>query len=314
MKTKKASTGIEITEFASGMKVATFRPVLAKFNPMKADEETLVKYGYPPRPVDNPQLMKKWMLMFGRRHRFVKPRFVRMSNMFHGPLLKKEIIERTLYSSNWSGAVIDAPSGKSFSSVVGEWTIPNPYAVAADDSWYYSGNWVGIDGTYPSDNICHAGIGCDAKKSGSTTSRNVYAWWEWYPDAKVKISSFTVSPGDTVYCVICKLTSGDASVYLANLNSGSLTSFYISPPSGTSLVGHCAEWIVEAPQVSGSTAKLADYGMVYFDTCVADYGSGTISGTMKSSEGNNINMKSGSRIISQGSLVGDSAVKCFFTS
>ena len=175
VKTRKASSRIEITEFPSGMKVATFRPVPAKFNPLKADEKTLIKYGYPPRPVDSPQLMKKWMLMFGRRHKFVKPKFVQMRNKFNGPRLTKEIIEGTETSSNWSGGVIYAPSGKSFGYVVGEWTIPNPYAVAADGSWYYSSNWTGIDGDKSSD-VCQAGIECRAKKSGSTTTRDVYAW------------------------------------------------------------------------------------------------------------------------------------------
>ena len=126
----------------------------------------------------------------------------------------------------------------------------------------------------------------------------------------MKISSFPVSPGDTAYCLICITATTTASVYFSNLSSGlATTSFTIYAPKGTSLVGNCAEWIVEAPTVGGSIAKLADYGMVYFDACIAGYASGT----MKSSAGNNINMTSGSTVISQGSLVGDSAVKCFFT-
>jgi hypothetical protein len=40
-------------------------------------------------------------------------------------------------------------------------------------------------------------------------------------------------------------------------------------PAGTTLLGNCAEWIVEAPTVHHRQSLLADYGAVYFDNCTA---------------------------------------------
>jgi Peptidase A4 family len=55
----------------------------------------------------------------------------------------------------------------------------------------------------------------------------------------------------------------------------SRTQLWITPPSGTTLTGNVAEWIVERPTVGGSIANLTDYAACYFDECIAG-GAGNI--------------------------------------
>ncbi len=72
-----------------------------------------------------------------------------------------------------------------------------------------------------------------------------------------------------MYCLICVNSTTTATVYLTNQSSGVTTSFSISAPRGTALVGNSAEWIVERPTVGGSVANLTDTKAVYFDESIA---------------------------------------------
>jgi hypothetical protein len=57
-------------------------------------------------------------------------------------------------------------------------------------------------------------------------------------------------------------------VYLSNQSTNVLTRFSITAPSGTTLVGNSAEWIVERPAFSDETG-LADFKVDYFDEGIA---------------------------------------------
>ena len=59
---------------------------------------------------------------------------------------------------------------------------------------------------------------------------------------------------------------------ITNRTTGDSTSLTFNAPSGTSLVGNSAEWIVEAPTVGGQQSSLADYGEVFFSVCEAYIG------------------------------------------
>ncbi len=94
-------------------------------------------------------------------------------------------------------------------------------------------------------------------------------WWEWFPAGEVAITNLPVSAGDIMYCLICVNSTTTATVYLTNQSSGVSTSFSITAPRGTTLVGNSAEWIVERPTVNGSVANLTDTKAVYFDEGMA---------------------------------------------
>jgi hypothetical protein len=50
-----------------------------------------------------------------------------------------------------------------------------------------------------------------------------------------------------MYCLICVNSTTSATVYFTNQSTNVGTSFTITAPSGTTLAGNCAEWIVERP-------------------------------------------------------------------
>jgi hypothetical protein len=143
-----------------------------------------------------------------------------------------------------------------------------PDVVAPRQGSYDCATWIGIDGDGSPD-VLQAGTEEEITAIGPFTFRSTYAWWEWYPEYEVQIPNFPVSAGDVMFCAICVHSSTEAGFYLTNLTNSASTSFTKTAPSGTSLVGNCAEWIVEAPTVNGGQSALAKYGDVYFDSCIA---------------------------------------------
>src|SRR2546429_5930298 len=129
--------------------------------------------------------------------------------------------------------------------------VPLPADPKGGKSSFHASAWIGIDG-WGSPDVLQAGT----ESSLVNGSKKVYAWWEWYPDFEIAISNFPVSAGDTIYCLICATSATQASIYLTNDSTDQSTSFNITAPSGTSLVGNCAEWIVETPNVGGNPTTL----------------------------------------------------------
>ncbi|MBO0839766.1 MAG: hypothetical protein J2O49_02965 [Sciscionella sp.] len=264
----------DMAELTRELGVRLFTQEPADFDPKTADERQLRIYGYPPRPdaKREPVLHDQWMRRVGRGYQRIQPEFTLNKNKRHEPLhgaAEKSFGAGTqnATSTNWSGSVVFAPSGKMFTWLEGQWDVPDPDVPkgASSSGSYYSSAWVGIDG-WGSGDVLQAGT--ESESIGGT--KHVYAWWEWYPNYEVGISNFPVSSGDTLYCLICagsNLTS--ATIFLTNDNSGQQTSFNITAPSGTTLKGNCAEWIVETPTVGGSGTTLPAYGTVYFDEALA---------------------------------------------
>jgi hypothetical protein len=124
--------------------------------------------------------------------------------------------------------------------------------------------------------------------------------------------NFPINIGDTVDCVICTTGSGatEASIFFSNLSTGLSTSFKITAPANTKLVGNSAEWIVETPTVNGSLATLADYGFVFFPRGSAYDGVNIrLPGT-----GNDVDMlDANGTMISDGVLDSPQLVHCVYT-
>jgi hypothetical protein len=207
---------------------------------------------------------------------WITPQFEHIEHISHGPAHRSRgrakkaahdipgIANAT--SSNWSGAVRFSPARKPYRFVGGQWTVPSPNTKT--DGSYYASEWVGIDG-WNSNDVLQAGTETQITKIWFITARQVYTWWEWFPAGEVRISNLPVAAGDLMYCLICADTTRHATVSFSNQSEGVGTRFDITPPSGTTLSGNVAEWIVERPSVGGTVANLTDYAACYFDECIA---------------------------------------------
>jgi hypothetical protein len=289
----------------NGITVKTFEAPPAGFDPLTAKPDMLEKLGFPSHH-DNPHHMERYarvMAQLKGKFHYIQPTFRVNSHKFHGPR-KKGTKEGTETSGNWSGGVVYAASGQSFKWIEGDWVVPNVDA-PTQNQWYYSASWIGIDGDGSGD-VCQAGVECEVYQSGTSITRNIYPWWEWYPESEVQITNIAVSPGDFLTMLICTpsgVGSTTATFYLTNRTTGASTSLAFTAPSGTKLVGNSAEWIVEAPTVGGQQSAIADYGQVIFTTCEAE----TVSGTLfNGGTGNNINLGN----VSAGTLVASTVVEC----
>jgi hypothetical protein len=103
--------------------------------------------------------------------------------------LEGRLVPSTLtYSTNWAGYAVSTSTG-AVSQVAGNWVVP---AVSNTVSGYSSA-WVGIDG-YNSSTVEQIGTDSDYVNGRA----HYYAWYEFYPQASVTITSMTVQPGDTI--------------------------------------------------------------------------------------------------------------------
>lgn len=296
------------TKFPSGLEVSTFEPPPPGFEPLKADDAELTRHGFPRRPVESLEAMQRYEAVLRRlqgKFHYIVPVFRRREDIRHRPL---EQAAGTETFSNWSGAVQHAPKGQSFRWVQGDWTIPNVYAPT--DGAFYCSNWIGIDGDGSGD-VCQAGVECEVFQTALFTVRNIYAWWEWFPENEVAIPNFPVGAGDEITCLICTTGAGatTAAVFIANQSSGAATSFTIHAPKGTQLVGNSAEWVVERPEVNGVLSSLADYGSVFFFNADAYDGSAILD----AGNGNNIDMTEGGNVVSEGVLDTPTVIQCLYT-
>lgn len=293
------------TTLASGLRVVTYHPPRG-FDLATASDEDMTRIGLPSRPTD-PHLAARFdRVRAGLRGKFnYIPATLRHNpDIAHGP--RRSAQAGTETSTNWSGGVVFAQAGTSFTWVQGDWVVPDVDA-PTENQWYYCASWIGIDGDGSGD-VCQAGVECEVYRSGNSVTRNVYPWWEWYPDFEVAITNLPVNPGDMLTMLLCTSGAGatSASLFVTNRTTGDSTSLSFTAPQGTSLTGNCAEWIVEAPTVGGTQSAMADYGEVFFSVCDAWNGATVDGGT-----GDNIDMTDGSgNEVSSGTLVTPTIIQC----
>ena len=168
-------------------------------------------------------------------------------------------------SSNWSGYEEDNGTGTADdTSVTGTFAIPS--LIEGDSTSDAMSEWVGIDG-FLNGNLIQAGI---FEQPINATTFGFYPWWEILPNASVDACSdmacsnfANMMPGDTFTVTITQATSTTWTIDLDDVTQAetfATTQTYPppSPPSPTSETS--AEWIVEAPIISGTQpAPLADY-------------------------------------------------------
>src|SRR5664280_223148 len=150
-------------------------------------------------------------------------------------------------STNWSG-IID--TGPQFAGVSGQWVVP---AVQPSGVSEASATWIGIDGATNS-SLIQTGTSQDTS-NGLTT---YFAWYEILPAVAIAIGY--VSPGDQMQASIVEDSPGTWTISIADVTSGQSW----SGPVSYAGPGSSAEWIEEAPSLSGQEQPLANFGTVQF--------------------------------------------------
>ncbi|MGI0087709.1 MAG: G1 family glutamic endopeptidase [Nitrosotalea sp.] len=190
------------------------------------------------------------------------------------------------YSLNWSGYYVTNTTG--YTSASASWTVPSVLTSSSG----YSSAWVGIGGVYGTANLIQTGTdqdcttgtpvagelkyhGLDAKPTsngrgssggGHSTSctATYYAWYEAYPAPEVKISDFSVIPGNVISASV-QQAGGGWSVTITNVSTGKTFTTLVSNvnPDQTT-----AEAIMERPSLCTAAhckiTNLADFGTIKF--------------------------------------------------
>ena len=175
-------------------------------------------------------------------------------------------------SNNWSGSTIKG----TWAHAVGIWHVPTvtrPSSAPGTDGGWDSSSWVGIDGTYGSNDVLQAGVQQSLAADGST----VYvAWYEWFapqvqgsPDYifQTNIDNMPVQPGDEVFAGV-HYQNGQGFVMFGNVTRGRYFSIQLAAPPGATFSGNSVEWIVEAPNTGEPGTALPRFTEVVFSSAV----------------------------------------------
>jgi hypothetical protein len=256
--------------------IRTFPAPPSGFNPLAASDMALATYGLPPHPdrgVD-PDGYAKW----ARAMTHATKRWdgeLKATKIYHQPMKPAKatsIAAATAAatvsnaasvgnSSNWSGVVNTNTLKKynpstSYYYIVSEFNVPVAQQAACDGGWDYASSWNGIDG-FNSGDVLQGGVEYDAYCNGGTHSTFYSAWIEWYPFSETRV--FSVNPGDDMFVETWDTSATQGYVFLEDMTTNTSAVYSLTPPSGTSLVGNSAEYIVERPGVNGGLATLTYY-------------------------------------------------------
>ncbi len=183
------------------------------FDPRMASTTALIDHGLlwrRPGPGDDAALRAAWDRTFSRvwcAEDLTIPHLEPQIGRTHNLRRARRVSANGFTSQNWAGASI----GGSWTSVTGHWVIPRVSPSGepqGSEGGWNSASWVGINGTYGTDDSLRAGMEQRVDASGNAS---YVAWCEWFaldhPNSpsyifQTNISNFAVSPGDTVYCSV----------------------------------------------------------------------------------------------------------------
>jgi Peptidase A4 family len=177
-------------------------------------------------------------------------------------------------SNNWAGSTIAG----TWAHAVGLWHVPTvsiPSTAPGTDGGWDSSSWVGIDGTYGSNDVLQAGVQQSVKSDGSTT---YVAWYEWFAPKvsgsppyiyQTNIDNLTIEPGDEVFAGI-HYQGGQGYVMFGNVGRGQYFTIQITPPPGATFSGNSVEWIVEAFNAGEPSTSLPRFSPVQFTAMGSD--------------------------------------------
>jgi hypothetical protein len=166
----------------------------------------------------------------------------------------------SLRVSQWSGYIAASDMQKrtpAISSVSASWTVPE---VKPSENNTFAGVWVGIGG-YGEETLIQTGTEQEYIDGRSA----YYAWYELLPDYLVRIPNFRIRPGDTITASISLVNENTStwSIKMRDITQGGNFEKVVVYNSSRLT----AEWIVERPNVNGTTSTLANFGNVNFTEC-----------------------------------------------
>jgi hypothetical protein len=290
--------------------VRFFKPPPGNFVGLKASNEELLRYGFPPRPLQDvrSKAYSEWAKVVTGKYERVFPRLRQAKIRRELPAILPEIPRGgTTQNPQWSGVSLIARGNAwgTLASVAYAWwevpTCPPPTLPIQETSCLV---WVGIDGSNGSTDVFQGGTFSISQIFVSTTE----AFFEWFPDAAVLINGndFAVRAGDLLRVAVFVCTPTDCVINIVNGTTGKMAPpCHIYPQSGQRIWGNCVEWIVERPQLGGNIASLLDYGKLEMDHCEAS--SQTLLST-PANPGSGINMAywkmvENSNVVSQATIV-----------
>ena len=198
----------------------------------------------------------------------------------HQLMPRRQIADTEFTSNNWSGSTISG----TWAHAVGIWRVPTvsiPSIPAGTDSGWDSSSWVGIDGTYGSNDVLQAGVQQSVGADGSTT---YVAWYEWFAPKvngspnyifQTNIDNMPIEPGDEVFAGI-HYQNRQGFVMFGNVDRGKYFSIQIAPPPGASFSGNSVEWIVEAPNTGEPSTSLPRFTTVNFTAAFGSDANSTV--------------------------------------
>lgn len=164
-------------------------------------------------------------------------------------------------SSNWSGYAVYSPTSSapiSVTYVKGSWVVPA--ATSTKNAW--SSFWVGIDG-YTSSTVEQIGTDSDWNNGKPV----YYAWYEFYPNPSIKITSVPIKVGDVILAEVgFSVDAGKFGVRITDLTTGKV---FKKGAAVKNAQKSSAEWVAEAPSSILGVLPLANFGTVTFTNCQA---------------------------------------------
>ena len=194
-------------------------------------------------------------------------------------------------SKRWAGSIIAG----TWAHAVGIWRVPTvsvPSTPPGADGGWDSSSWVGIDGTYGSNDVLQAGVQQSVASDGSTT---YVAWYEWYAPKvtgspayiyQTNIDNLTIEPGDEVFAGI-HYQGRQGYVMFGNVDRGHYFTIQLAPPPGATFSGNSVEWIVEAPNGGEPGTSLPRFSPVQF-TALGSDANGTTAADPSTGDSRNI--------------------------
>jgi hypothetical protein len=162
-------------------------------------------------------------------------------------------------SLSWAGYIIEKNSDSKFEviAVNASWIVPQVNASAGGG---YSSTWIGIGGQLDK-SLIQVGTEHDDVNGEETYT----AWYELLPSFAVRLTSITVSPGDTMIASITLVNSetNEWGIKISDVTTGQVFSRNVAYNS----TGSSSEWIVERPTINNKIGTLADFGNIAFTDC-----------------------------------------------
>jgi Peptidase A4 family len=284
---------------AEEMGVRLFEDPPGDFDPVRAADAELARYGYPRRPdqATQPQAYQRWKSvvtrpttriapLFGQPPVFPRPPGGGTDPGGSGP---GEQPGQQDYSGNWAGRVAGigpADTQYPIQTIYGTWTVPEVLQPTwpPDASKYALASWVGLDGR-PDPTATPQLIQAGTSVGVIDGSWVHGAFFEWFPALPVGIANFEFAQGNVIQCtidVIGRDAEGfidEVNVTWANLTTGKSTTggqgrpktwpdTFTGWPYTVPAPGYYADWILEQPAAS-TDLVLARFASVYYDNCWA---------------------------------------------